>query len=642
MAIAKVMLVKASGRLSELDKFIAACRKSGEFHPENACRYLSGSMGFAPPNENNPYSSTIQKIEELASVSGFHLTPKNWDGEQTPYDENVSEYIDEIRAKLDSLHSDRKLLTDQLKECENGIVQFQHFIGLDVPVEETLSCEFVSVRYGHLPKEQMLKLKAYENNPYVLFVPCSSDENNIWGVYFAPKDKADEVDRIFAFMFFERIRIPNVVGTPTEIVSKLQENISLLKQQIEAIDADIAAFWNENGRKCNEVYSRLKWLSDCFEMRQFAAIKNGQFYYILWILKSNLKKFKSLVDEIGGITCDISEYDETGRIIPPVKLRNNRFFDVFESFVSMYGLPSYKGIDVTSFVAVTYTLIFGIMFADLGQGLVLALAGLFLFKWKKIQFGKLLTICGLSSMFFGLVFGSFFGFEEALDPFYKAVGMSGKPLHVMESINTVLLIGIGIGIALLIVSMVLNVIVCFKRKAYGEALFDNNGLTGILVYIAGVLAVYSFMTGKSVVSGGIILTVILTGVVILFFKEPIIKLVDREPDWKPEKLSDYIMQNVFEVFEYFLSYFSNTVSFLRVGAFVLVHAGMMMVVFSLAGESENLIVIALGNVFVIALEGLLSGIQVLRLEFYEMFSRCYDGGGRPFVSAELAISQKAK
>jgi V/A-type H+-transporting ATPase subunit I len=635
------MLVKASGKLSELDNFIKACRKSGEFHPENTCRYLSGSMGFVPPNENNPYTSTIQKIEELASVSGFNLTPRNIN-DAYPADESVTEYINEIRAKLDSLYSDRKLLTDQLKECEDGIAQFNHFIGLDVPIEETLSCEFVAVRYGHLPKEQLLKLKAYENNPYVLFIPCSSDESNVWGVYFAPKDKADEVDRIFAFMFFERIRIPSVVGTPAEIINKLQENVNLLKQQIETTNNDIAAFWNENGDKCNEVYSRLRWLSDSFEMRQYAAIRNGQFYYILWILKSDLKKFKSLMDEIDGITCDISESDETGRITPPVKLKNNRFFNVFESFVSMYGLPSYKGIDVTSFVAVTYTLIFGIMFGDLGQGLVLALCGFVILKWKKIQFGKLLCICGMSSMFFGLVFGSFFGFEEFLDPLYKAVGMSGKPLEVMHSINTVLLIGIGVGIALLIVSMVLNIIVCIKKKAYGEALLDNNGLTGILVYTAGVLAVYGFMSGKTIVPGWIILVVILLGVGILFFKEPLIKLTEGHEDWKPEKMSDYMMQNVFEVFEYFLSYFSNTVSFLRVGAFVLVHAGMMMVVFSLAGESENLIVIALGNVLVIALEGLLSGIQVLRLEFYEMFSRCYDGGGRPFINAEQAIGNKAK
>ena len=103
----------------------------------------------------------------------------------------------------------------------------------------------------------------------------------------------------------------------------------------------------------------------------------------------------------------------------------------------------------------------------------------------------------------------------------------------------------------------------------------------------------------------------------------------------PEKWSDYIMQNFFEVIEYILTYFSNTVSFLRVGAFVLVHAGMMMVFSSLAGDPYSpggIIAMIFGNILVIALEGLLTGIQVLRLEFYEMFSRFYEGDGKPFRS----------
>ena len=104
---------------------------------------------------------------------------------------------------------------------------------------------------------------------------------------------------------------------------------------------------------------------------------------------------------------------------------------------------------------------------------------------------------------------------------------------------------------------------------------------------------------------------------------------------------DFILQNVFELLEYVLSYLSNTVSFLRVGAFVLVHAGMMMVVFSWGGESENLFVIILGNVLVIALEGLLTGIQALRLEYYEMFSRFYTGGGTAFRPIRIEKSLSA-
>ena len=641
MAIVKLMLVKASGKLNELDKFIAACRKSGEFHPENACQHLSASMGFSCLNEVNPYASTIQKIEELAAVSGFSLIPRRETGE-IGYDETVSEYICEIENKLTRLYTDRKLLTDQLAECEAGIVQFNHFKGLDVPIEDTTSCEFVSVRYGHFPKEQMIKLKAHENNPYMLFIPCSSDETDYWGVYFAPKSKVAEIDLIFAFMFFDRIHVPGVVGTPTEIVEELQENVDIIRQQIDSIDKQLAAFWKENGQKCSEVYSRLKWLSESFELRQYCAVRNDQYYYICWIMKSNLPVFKGLMDDADNVSYDISESDEINRITPPVKLKNNRIFRVFESLVSMYGLPSYKGIDITAFVAVTYTVIFGIMFGDAGHGLVLIITGLLAWKWKKLSFGKLLILCGMSSVFFGFIFGSVFGYEHLLDPLYTALGFDGKPLEVMHSINTVLTIAIGIGVLLMLISMFLNIYTCVRRKAYGEALFSQNGLTGVFVYLAGVSAAYSFMSGRALIPSTVMVAVISVGVLLLFVKELLIGIIDGHVGWKPKSIGEFIMQSIFEVVEYILSYFSNTMSFLRVGAFVLVHAGMMMVVFSLAGESGNLIRVIIGNALVIALEGLIAGIQALRLQFYEMFSHFFEGDGRPFLTAEQAVMNKSK
>ena len=106
---------------------------------------------------------------------------------------------------------------------------------------------------------------------------------------------------------------------------------------------------------------------------------------------------------------------------------------------------------------------------------------------------------------------------------------------------------------------------------------------------------------------------------------------------------DFILQNFFECIEYVLSYFSNTLSFLRVGAFVIVHASMMMVVFTLAGDTSSvkgIIVVILGNILIIALEGLLSGIQGLRLELYEMFSRFFEGNGKPFNAIRFASKNK--
>ena len=137
-----------------------------------------------------------------------------------------------------------------------------------------------------------------------------------------------------------------------------------------------------------------------------------------------------------------------------------------------------------------------------------------------------------------------------------------------------------------------------------------------------------------------ILLLIVLPLILMFLREPLGKLVARDPDWKPEdSIGDFILQNFFELFETLLSYLSNTMSFLRVGAFVLVHAGMMMAVFALAdlfGPFGYTVTVVIGNGLVMVMEATLVAIQVMRLEFYEMFSRYYIGDGQVFtpLSAE--------
>ena len=120
---------------------------------------------------------------------------------------------------------------------------------------------------------------------------------------------------------------------------------------------------------------------------------------------------------------------------------------------------------------------------------------------------------------------------------------------------------------------------------------------------------------------------------LILFKEPLTKKIQKRADKMEESKAMFLVQGFFELFETLLSYFSNTLSFVRIGAFAVSHAAMMEVVLMLAGAEEgnpNWIVIILGNLFVCGMEGLIVGIQVLRLEYYEMFSRFYKGSGRKF------------
>lgn len=122
----------------------------------------------------------------------------------------------------------------------------------------------------------------------------------------------------------------------------------------------------------------------------------------------------------------------------------------------------------------------------------------------------------------------------------------------------------------------------------------------------------------------------------MFFKEPLTKWITHQKQEFPEGKAMFVIESIVELFDILLSYTTNTVSYLRVGAFALSHAGMMSVVLMLAGAesggSINWIIIIIGNLIVAGMEGLVVGIQVLRLEYYEIFGRFYRGTGKEFKS----------
>ena len=178
-----------------------------------------------------------------------------------------------------------------------------------------------------------------------------------------------------------------------------------------------------------------------------------------------------------------------------------------------------------------------------------------------------------------------------------------------------------------------------RHREWGEFIFSPNGLVGMVTYLCGVDLASAYMGAVTFMPQVLAVVGMVVGLVLLLFAELLARVVEGKP-WKPAGgMGNYLMQSVFELLETVLSYLSNTISFLRVGAFVIVHASMMMVVFTLAGTPNNIVVVILGNLVVICLEALLSAIQGIRLEFYEMFSRCYKGGGRKFVAFDL---KKAK
>ena len=192
---------------------------------------------------------------------------------------------------------------------------------------------------------------------------------------------------------------------------------------------------------------------------------------------------------------------------------------------------------------------------------------------------------------------------------------------------------IAFGMGIILISMIFHIINGIRAKDTEATWFDANGVAGLIFYGAAVTCIVLFMTGHSL-PGGIVLAVMFgVPLLLIALKEPLTNKIKKKTEKMEQSKAMFVTQAFFELFETLLSYFSNTLSFIRIGAFAVSHASIMEVVLMLAGAESghiNWVVIVLGNLFVCGFEGLIVGIQVLRLVYYEMFSRFYKGSGREF------------
>ncbi len=646
MAVTKMLLLSITGQMNRLDDVISVCCDSGQFQPNDALSFFSDNAGdLTAVRGHNPYTATLNTLETAISrVHGKAVYQKPARFERR---EELEEYVRLAAGRSDTLSQRALEISSRLDMLRKEAEQFEHFRGLDVDMQDILDCETIKVRFGRLPKESFDRLELYDDNPYVLFFPGASDNHYYWGVYFAPLEVAPEVDRIFAGLYFERMRVPAEHGTPEEILAHLQSEIEEAQRAQADCADEMARFRETEGARLQDVYSQLKELDFRFGVRKFAAQYNDKFILAGWIPAEEQKNFEKRLDAVGEVEHSFERPGKDVRHTPPVKLKNGKLFRPFEFFVDMYGVPRYGEIDPTAFVAVTYTLLFGVMFGDVGQGLLVALIGWLMWKLKKMAIGRILVPCGISSAVFGLVFGSVFGFEHVLDPVYKALfGWEEKPIEVLQPDTTVLIIAasIVVGLVLILLSMVLNIYSGLRRRDFEGALFGPSGVCGLVFYAALIAGLAGQMLlGWHLLTVWYVLPLIVLPLLLMFFREPLGKLVAHDPDWKPEKWGEYIVQNIFEMFETMLSYLSNTMSFLRVAAFVLVHAGMMMAVFAIGdlfGPFGYTVAVVVGNALVMVMEALLVAIQVMRLEFYEMFSRYYQGDGWEFSPLSLTAERK--
>lgn len=635
--IVKMKFLSISGPKVDIDRVCDKYLSKYEMQLENAVAELKTTDNLQSFVEVNPYREPLAKAEQFTALlkeNKAHVDAVMTQDEMMTLIRDVNHDYLELQEKKELL----KKKEDDLKEKLNVL---EPFCPLEIELHKVAAYRYMKARFGRISVDYYRRLEKYLfEDLNAVFIEGTRNENYVYGGYFVSNAEVSRVDSVFNSLHFERIALPTeYIGTPAESCEDLRKEIAKAQNEIENADKEVEDLMERNASKLLGAKKRLEELSNIFDVRKLAARleeeDSREEYYILcgWMGEEDVQKFIDETKDDNRIFVVVEEDREKFFGEPPTKLKNPRFFKPFEMFIKMYGLPSPNELDPTMFVAITYTFIFGAMFGDVGQGFCLFAIGGILYLTKKMNLAGIISIAGIFSMFFGFMFGSVFGFEDMIPAMWLRPAEAMTNLPFIGQLNTVFIVAVAFGMGLNLLAMIFQIVNAVKMHDVENLWFSHNGVAGLVFYGFLVLTVVLYMTGNKI--PGNILMVIFLGIPILMFvfKEPLGNLVKRNHKKVEGSKGMFLVQGFFELFETLLSYFSNTLSYVRIGAFAVSHAAMMEVVLMLSGAeggTPNWAGVIFGNIFVCLLEGLVVGIQVLRLEYYEMFSRFYKGSGREF------------
>jgi len=626
VAIEKMNFISIAGNVEKFDIFALNNILPCNIELVNAITIVEDVKGMSTFTDANPYDKLLKKSESIL-LKLLNTDEINFNEQEVQDKINIDEcenFVNEVGKKLDELYEDKKDIIVNIKKRKQFCNQLKPMMNIDIDVKQLCNLNFLKYRFGSLPKESYNKLNSYIEKFDIITCKVSETEDKVYIWYFTPVTNQETIDSLLSSLYFKRIRIPKEVnGSPKQALENLKLEIGLLEERLEKTEKMLNQYGEDHTKKIQKIYNKAKVFYQIFEIRRFAVHSQKAFYLTGWIPDESLVKFKEIIKDYEDISFVIEDVEDVVKMKAPTKLKNNKIFQPFEYLVEMYGLPSYNEFDPTPFVAVSYLLMFGMMFGDIGQGLVLILGGYLFYNKTKSKIGKVVSMAGCSSIVFGFIYGSFFGYEEL-----------PHLINPMEEKYTILGAAVALGVVLILISMLLNIIISFKTKKVGKAIFDKNGIAGLIFYTSLItIGLYWYKNGADSINPIFIIAFLIIPLLMIFMAHPLSNIVENKKKIFPDDKGGFFIEAIFELIETLLSIMSNTISFVRVGAFALNHVGLFLAFHILAemqGQIGGIVVNILGNILIIVLEGLIVGIQGLRLEYYEMFSRFFSGEGEKF------------
>jgi len=611
-----------------------ALAESGIFHMAHT-DHLCPDDASCETNEWLAWASEYSALEQriLGVMAALGVDPGSAPTE-TPHliapevaQMDVGHLEQEAQAPVHELEEEQR----RLAQLERYVTQLEPLTDLQVDLSAFRSLRYTFAMLGTIPTANVERLESsLEHVPSVL-AALHTREHLATVVLFGMERDREVLSRAARSAYLNPLTPPEMYrGTPAEALTGLQSSIERTNRHIADFQSAI-----DHLRQARIAHLRhLLWrVRASWKMAEtISGYARLRYTYLVsgWVPSAHVPSLEERIERVSGrVLVEISEprRDEVGI---PVALENPPIIRAFQGLVTNYGHPRYGELDPTPLLALTFPVVFGIMFGDVGHGLVLFLVGMLLTgRWVRqlrglAELGPVLGLSGLASVLFGFLYGSFFGCERVLQPLW---------LRPLDNVVGIMLACVAIGASMLSLGMVYGAMNAVLGRRWGHALFGHSGVAGLVFYWSIIGMVASLVTQSVPIGRPALAAVLVISALAVALGDLLSNLLEGRRPLIEGSAGTYLIQALFQLFEMVIGLLSNTLSYVRMGAFAIAHGALMMVVFIMAeklGPTRGALywtVVVLGNIVVVGFEGLIAGIQTLRLEYYEFFSKFFSGSG---------------
>ena len=518
-----------------------------------------------------------------------------------------------------------------------SLAQLEAWQKLDIPLNTT-DTKSTAVFIGTLPKgydEASLSADLAQENPKLEFELeiQHSEPAMTCVVVFAPISQKIMAEDALRSLGFSKPMSPTS-RTPVVKAQRLREKSERLVSESEAAVAEIISLADKRGEiKVTQDYFRIR--ADKYNV--INSIDHSKHVFVIegYVPEDNCDELEKLCNRVSTCHIEFGEADENA----PVLLKNNKLAEPAQSILTMYSPPSKDDIDPTPILAFFFYFFFGMMFSDAGYGLLMVIAiGIVLKLFKPDDQMrnnlKLFQYCGISTFFWGLVFGSIFGDAPvALYNYFTGAKLTMAEILPWPTIDPqkdalmLMIISIAFGLVHILVGMGCKFYICFKQKDYKAAFFDT-GLWMMMLLGFAVLGVGMATSQIILYIGAGIAIACAVGLVLT--------------QGRDKKGFGKVIGGLASLYDV-TSYISDLLSYSRLLALGLT-TGVMAQVFnmlstmfgrSVVGFIFMVLIMVVGHAINIGLNALGSYVHTMRLQYVEMFSKFYEGGGKEFEPFSL-------